>query len=549
MVSPLHNLTWISQLDHLDQVPSSSESRNEEYSGNASASDTLVYEENEESPPVPFPERNWEYSGGFPQENYMRTENGGSQFVRDDNSSCLFVVLTFLVSVSLTLIFGVYGSTTMRLGPNSSILIKLNPIFVEYVKVEEIDSGDGPMLYGFYGIPVLDVVTTWSEIHKTTLHASTHKDWIHFLNAGSQINISYNVNPPSSSSLVLVIAQGNEGLAQWIDDPLYPNTTLSWNIIHGNGTIQQHVSKSSTYYIAVANLNTEVVEVHLNFRINAFLYNTTGAYYKCTPAHSQCVFNLHFLGRNAALLSSPGRKSGMANGGWLVKLSYGPRWIIYVVGVGGMTVLVLLMYRFLNRSQYARQDQGRDQFRAIHSERNPLLSHKDHLSSGGSSYDSVSHDNEFSEEGLVGGSMEGKPVEDSEYTKKMMSLCAICYDAPRDSFFLPCGHSVACFACATRIAEAAHTCPICRRHFKKSPLPSVDALLPLAEPRSRFRTSVCCRPMRPGSALLRQSFISATFQFQACFRLPFSDWRLEIRQLGFTLQIRFPSFSQFYFET
>ncbi|KAL2509986.1 RING/U-box superfamily protein [Forsythia ovata] len=294
------------QLDHLDQVPSSSESRNEEYSGNASASDTMVYEENEESPPEPFPERNWEYSGGFPRENHMRTENGGSQFVRDDNSSCLFVVLTFLVSVSVTLIWGVYGSTTTRLGPNSSILIKINPIFVEYVKVEEIDSGDGPMLYGFYGSPVLDVVTTWSEIHKTTLRASTHKDWIHFLNAGSQINISYNVNSPSSSSLVLVIAQGNEGLAQWIDDPSYPNTTLSWNIIHGNGTIQQHVFKSSTYYIAVANLNSEAVEVHLNFRIKAFLYNTTGAYYKCTPAHSPMCFRSAFPQRKCCSSYLPG---------------------------------------------------------------------------------------------------------------------------------------------------------------------------------------------------------------------------------------------------
>ncbi|KAL2480743.1 Uncharacterized protein Adt_33709 [Abeliophyllum distichum] len=50
------------------------------------------------------------------------------------------------------------------------------------------------------------------------------------------------------------------------------------------------------------------------------------------------------------------------------------------------------------------------------------------------------------------------------------------------------------------------------------------------------RTAVQASDVFPASLL--QSFISATFQFQACFRLPFSDWRLEMRQSGFTLQIR-----------
>lgn len=27
---------------------------------------------------------------------------------------------------------------------------------------------------------------------------------------------------------------GKESLVEWIEDPSYPNTTLSWNIVHGN---------------------------------------------------------------------------------------------------------------------------------------------------------------------------------------------------------------------------------------------------------------------------------------------------------------------------
>lgn len=81
---------------------------------------------------------------------------------------------------------------------------------------------------------------------------------------------------------------GKESLVEWIDDPSYPNTTLSWNIIHGKipgnfyllfcyvlgsityfinlcytgtGKVEQEMLKSSTYYIAVGNLNSEEVEV------------------------------------------------------------------------------------------------------------------------------------------------------------------------------------------------------------------------------------------------------------------------------------------------
>lgn len=69
-----------------------------------------------------------------------------------------------------------------------------------------------------------------------------------------------------------------------------------------------------------------------------------------------------------------------------------------------MTVLVLLMNCYLNHLQRSRQDQGRDQFGAMQSERNPFFLQKDSdLSSWGSSHDSISQDDKFCEEGWVGG--------------------------------------------------------------------------------------------------------------------------------------------------
>ena len=52
----------------------------------------------------------------------------------------------------------------LQLGPHSSILLQPNPLFVQYVKVENLDdSKSGTMLYGIYGSPTLDDVTTTAE--------------------------------------------------------------------------------------------------------------------------------------------------------------------------------------------------------------------------------------------------------------------------------------------------------------------------------------------------------------------------------------------------
>ncbi|PIN09198.1 putative E3 ubiquitin ligase [Handroanthus impetiginosus] len=342
------------------------------------------------------------------------------------------------------------------------MLIKPNHLLVESIKVVELDAAKGSVLYGFYKVPPLDVIVEWSETHKITLPASTHKEWIFYLNEASQINISYSVYSLSPSSLILVIAEGNVGLAKWLEDPSYPNTVLSWNKIHGSGSIQKDISESSTYYIAVGNLNAEFVEVHLNIGIKAFLYNMTEPYYKCALAEGQCTFPMYFLGENAAVLMSPGRMPGWISGDWYVKLSYRPRWLTYLVGAGGMTLLLLLISYILKHFQRNEED---TQSGDTESERNPLLSHKDdNISSLGSSYASVSDDEEHAEDAQAGNLQSGKQVKDEESSRR---LCAICFDAPRDCFFLPCGHCVACFGCATRIVETYGACPICRRQTKK----------------------------------------------------------------------------------
>ncbi|ESR42631.1 hypothetical protein CICLE_v100136622mg, partial [Citrus x clementina] len=185
--------------------------------------------------------------------NFTRSDGASWTIVSDDTWSFIIVALTFWFFVSMTLILGVYGPENLTLGPKSSILLQPSPFFVQKVKVQEIyELKPGPKLYAFYNSPPLDTVSTWSEKIIVSVPADSHQEWIIYLNKGSQINISYSVKSPGSS-VFLIIAQGNEGLRQWLFDPTFPNTTLSWNVIQGSGVIHQHIFTSSSYYVGLGN--------------------------------------------------------------------------------------------------------------------------------------------------------------------------------------------------------------------------------------------------------------------------------------------------------
>ncbi|KAJ6315639.1 hypothetical protein OIU78_018997 [Salix suchowensis] len=339
-----------------------------------------------------------------------------------------------------------------------------NPLFVQSLNAGELGKPKpGPILYGFHKPPPLDVEITWTQEHDAALPKDLHKEWVLFLNKGSKVDISYCIKSPGASPLSLVIARGPESLIEWIDDPSYPNTTLSWNIIYGNGSILQEIPTSSTYYIAVGNMNSEEVKVELKFIVKSLIYDISQAYYSCPLSNHLCSLQLFLLGTTTAVLTAPGPTEGVSNEDWYVKLSYSPRWIIYIIGSGVMTALLLLALRLCNWCRPS----GRDGYQAgeIQSERTPLISQKDDDSSSwGSSYDSNSHEEEDLEKWLAVNCLEGKSVAEGENLRR---LCVICFDALRDCFFLPCGHCAACFTCGTRIAEEVGACPICRRSLKK----------------------------------------------------------------------------------
>ena len=122
-----------------------------------------------------------------------------------------------------------------------------------------------------------------------------------------------------------------------------------------------------------------------------------------------------------------------------------------------MTVLILLAFRVCNTFQTIIENGTGYQVGTgeTEPEQAPLLHPKDDdASSWGSSYDSISHDDEDLEEWLAVNSLEGKTSKEGENNGNPRGLCVICCDSPRDCFFLPCGHCAACFACGTRYIYA-----------------------------------------------------------------------------------------------
>ncbi|XP_054795225.1 E3 ubiquitin-protein ligase APD1-like [Prosopis cineraria] len=208
-------------------------------------------------------------------------------------------------------------------------------------------------------------------------------------------------------------------------------------IIEGTGMITQDIFLSSSYYVIARNLNEEAEDISNHGQIE-----------------------------HQTILTSDSQQN-TSRDEWHVRLSFGPRWISYILGISGMTLLMYLSFTLIEKFQQALTDRAGVHLGETATQRAPLLSHKDDdLSSWGSSYDSMSRDEEDLDF-LTAGSIDGKSLVEGETSNNTRRLCAICFDAPRDCFFLPCGHCVACFECGTRIAEADGTCPVCRRKTKK----------------------------------------------------------------------------------
>ncbi|AEC09506.1 RING/U-box superfamily protein [Arabidopsis thaliana] len=384
--------------------------------------------------------------------------------VSESNLYCFSLALLIWFFASFILIENLYGPKNVWLGPSSSILVEPSSIFVKSIKVKVLDySEPGLQLYGFYRTPALDCFVNWSESRVLSISHESYKGWPYYLNSGSLLNITYTVKP-QGSAVQLVVDEGHQGVPQSVlNDPAYRYNVWSWNLIEGSGMIQLEIRKSSSYYLAVANLKSKDVEVtttdqvELNIDVKAVLYDTKQSFYNCNFSNGECTFNAMSLVGNSVVVTSPAASQGVSiEDEWYIRFSYQPREIAYVIGTGVVICFMLVAIQFCNRFQCSG---GEGHLTEDDSARTRLLADKDDDgSSMGSCDDSYANDDADLEE-FMGN--------DGEASNRSRRLCAICFDVPRDCFFLPCGHSVSCYECGTTMQEADGSCPICRRKMKK----------------------------------------------------------------------------------
>ncbi|KAL9238691.1 hypothetical protein vseg_013081 [Gypsophila vaccaria] len=406
----------------------------------------------------------------LPSNRFQRFRISVPSLACNDAWSCTIVILTFWLFASMILVLGFYGSYDLQLGPNCSYAIGGNPFFAHSIKAQELDDHTSrPILYGFLKSPSLDVETVWSKTQNAFIEPEFHREWTYYLNAGSKVAIYYDIKSPSSDPLSIVIAQGREALVHWMDDPTDPDTVLFWNYIYGSGKVTQDITESDVYYVAVGNLNLETVQVCLNITIQSRLYNTSNADFSCSLSNRVCSFKLKLLKPNVAVLTTPGSSQINADNDFYIQVSFSPQWLTYCAGSCIVTALILAMFRCCEKAQHELSYNTDNQRRESATEREPLISRKSNESSSVcSSCESITNEEDDLEENNVKQQgLNGNFTKDEGSKSKKFRLCAICFDAPKDCFFVPCGHSAACFSCGSRIAEEAGTCPICRRKIKK----------------------------------------------------------------------------------
>ncbi|XP_019102518.1 PREDICTED: uncharacterized protein LOC104792617 [Camelina sativa] len=370
------------------------------------------------------------------------------------------LALLVWIFASFILVKNLFGPKNVWLGPSSSIIVDPSSFFVKSIMVKELDySKSGLQLYGFYGSPPLDRLVNWSESRVFPLSHDTYKGWPYYFNEGSSMNISYRVKP-EGSAVQLVVNEGSQGISRtfWEEPAFHYINALSWNLIEGSGMIELKMIKSSSYYLAVANLKKRKdVEVELTIDVRAVLYDTKQSFYNCTFSNGECTFKLNamsLVGNSFVVTSpAPSHEGVSIEDKWYIKFTYQPRGIGYVIFIGVVTCFMVVALLFCNKLQCFCEEGYNDLARAY------LIGNKDDdVSSIGSCNEPFANDDADLEDNMrhVG--------EASNQTRR---LCAICLDAPRDCFFLPCGHCVSCYECGTKMAEAGVSCPICQRNMKK----------------------------------------------------------------------------------
>ncbi|GAB2228357.1 hypothetical protein Droror1_Dr00010192 [Drosera rotundifolia] len=377
----------------------------------------------------------------------------------------LLAPLALWICVSISLQYGYYGNYKMVLGPSSSRLLSASPLFVKQIEVRD-DEKKGVLIYSFADRPGLDREANWT-VNKYLVVGSYSSQGVSslWLNQGSQIHMRWEAGGRTLSHVQVVILKGERKY-----ENLLPNSVTSVD----DGLSSMNSSSNSTegvdaayvvldddkYYVNVINMSPISIMLTIKMNVSAKLHDTSKASSMCSTEKGSCRLNVAFPNTRFVILTTPNNGD---LGGWYLELSFVARAITYIAILGLVGIVIFLILKHLgacNNTETQIEEVTRQDFvvvipeRPETSETDPLLPKKPI----GSRYGAIDEENLDSDSSNDSSS-------DELYDGK---ICVICYDHPRNCFFVPCGHCATCYDCAQRIMEGeSKVCPICRRIIHK----------------------------------------------------------------------------------
>jgi hypothetical protein len=347
----------------------------------------------------------------------------------------------FAVFLSMWMLFGLYGNQTLEMGMFYSRVIKANSLFVKEIKVQNLRD-KGPVSYSFSTMPELaSPISDRRTIDDIVVDSRSHQRHVFWLNKGSSIQLSCTLKDTKSGadSLIVAIVKGEDGFQDWKGDPGNPGLALRWKRINEKGSLSLDVEEDDDYCVVFGNLNNRRLTFSVKLDFRYALYSAKNADLLCS---SQLVDSCEFpvpLGRSTFVLLTSPVVNELGVDVWKTKLTYVPRWITYILFWGVVAAGALFTRAFELRQASAGAFTPQ--------ERTPLVG------DDGAQLPSAPVDPS---------SMQVDETNENERVPEN-SLCTICLDAPKDSFFDPCGHRCTCYSCGMRIQRGdSNRCPICR---------------------------------------------------------------------------------------
>ncbi|KAA8537817.1 hypothetical protein F0562_027603 [Nyssa sinensis] len=352
-----------------------------------------------------------------------------------ESGARLLTPLTIWICVSVTLRFGYYGNRHMVLGPSSSRLFEASSVFVKQIEARD-DAKKGVYLYGFSEKPELSLETNWSVSNYVIVGSYSRKGFSLWLNKGSRIRMRWEAHTSSLSQLQVSLIKGERDF-----ETLLPTSTSSSDVQALNEPTKGReaeytIEEDDKYYVGIVNANPRSIIM--------------------------CRLSLLFPNTQFIIVNTPNNGD---LGGWYIELSFVARVLTYVTILGFVVIFILLLMKYLGACDTESTYVGEPSVREI-TETDPLMREKPFRLPYGTGEEDQESGSSSSSEDLYDG-----------------KICVICYDEPRNCFFVPCGHCATCYDCAQRIMDGENKmCPICRRLIHKvlnlppSPFPTLPIL-------------------------------------------------------------------------